>query len=133
MPRLLGLVTFLALCFTTLVFGQVFASDLGDKKRNVTPSEGLAKAFKAADRLAAIEKGSNKVSALTSHSKKSKTSAKLKTKKVSGKKFASHKRHSVKKASLHKSRYAKKHSTIKSRSHKKHPAHRTKTTKRSVS
>jgi hypothetical protein len=130
MPRSLRLGLFFALCFTVFIFGQVFASGPSDKKRNIVPVEGLAKAFKAADSLAALDKGSSKVSGLTSSSKKSKTSSKFTAKKSSGKKFASSKGKSAKKSSLHKSRYAKKHTTLKSKYHKKHSTHKTKTANR---
>ncbi len=108
MSKSLGLGIFLGLCFTALIFGQAFAGDLGDKKRIITPADGLAKAFKAADRMAAIEKGSSKVSGITASSKNTKASSKLTGKKSSGKKFASTKSKSSKKSSLHKSKYAKK-------------------------
>ncbi len=109
--KIIGIGDLFALCFTTLVFGQVFAGDSGDKKRNVTPAEGLVKAFKAADRLGLLKKDQARFRGYLSF-EKSKTSAKLKTKKVSGKKFASHKRTFCEEGFSSQEQVRKKHSTI---------------------
>jgi hypothetical protein len=126
MSKSLGLGMFFGLCFTAFVVGQAFAGDMDNKKRNVSPTDGLAKAFKAADRLAAVDKGSTKNSGIAAASRKGKVSSKFSTKKTSGKKYTS-KGKSSSKTSLKKSKHVRKHSAVKTRSHKKHSAQRTKT------
>jgi hypothetical protein len=127
MSRSVGFVVVLVLSFVLFVFGQVLAGTPFNDKKNVAPTEGLAKAFKAADQLAALEKGSSKHTGITS-SKKNKSASKYSGKKSASKKSAYSKVKNSKKHSSIKSKYSKKPVSTKNRSHKHD--RKTKTAKR---
>lgn len=117
MSRSLGLVVVLVLSFVLFVFGQVLAGTPFNDKQKMGPTEGLAKAFKAADQLAALEKGSSKRAGISS-SKKSKSALKHSGKKSASKKSALSKVKNSKKHSFIKNKYSKKPVSSKKRSHK---------------